>query len=356
MSAGDPATSLAEVNPDSAVTIALAGHIDEIGVIATYIDEGGLVYIAPIGGWDPQVLVGQRIRFAGHAGDVVGVVGKKPIHLMKPDEREKASKITELWVDVGAANREEAVAMIGVGDAGVIDSHTIDLPNHRIASRSIDNRIGAFVVLEALRRYAASPGPARLVAVATAQEEIGLHGGGALVAASRLPSVTDIAVDVTAQARPWSGKEVEERNCSAAVITAWIGELAVVVRLLRDAAERRGIRTPFPLAGDRNLALTIRWRAGVATAAGLGSQSPCCIHPTDAGVAGGCGPGRRAARRGLPRSHRRHRLHRTLGVGAPPRLPGGWASRCWSMLVGAGQVLVGAGRVLVECWPGRVPA
>ncbi|MCC6772223.1 MAG: M20/M25/M40 family metallo-hydrolase [Gemmatimonadaceae bacterium] len=264
--------SLAEVNPDGAVTIMLAGHIDEIGVIATYIDEGGLVYIAPIGGWDPQVLVGQRIRFAGHAGDVVGVVGKKPIHLMKPDEREKASKITELWVDVGAANREEAVAMIGVGDAGVIDSHTIDLPNHRIASRSIDNRIGAFVVLEALRRYAASPGPARLVAVATAQEEIGLHGGGALVAASRLAPVMAIAVDVTfATDHPGpEKKEVGEHKLGGGpVITRGSVNSPVVVRLLRDAAERRGIPYSIHAAGrDTNTDADFIQlaRHGVATA------------------------------------------------------------------------------------------
>jgi endoglucanase len=96
--------SMAEVKGGNEVTIMLAGHIDEIGVIATWVDDGGLVYIAPIGGWDTQVLVGQRIRFAGRNGDVVGVVGKKPIHLMKPDEREKASKITDLWVDIGAAS------------------------------------------------------------------------------------------------------------------------------------------------------------------------------------------------------------------------------------------------------------
>ncbi len=181
----------------SGPTIMLAGHIDEIGVIVTWIDDGGLVYIAPIGGWDPQVLVGQRIRFATCVGDVLGVVGKKPIHLMKPDEREKASKITDLWVDIGAASKDEARSMVQVGDPGVIDARMIELPNNRIVSRSIDDRIGAFVVAEALRLYAEQPGEARVAAVATAQEEIGVHGGGALVAASRLAPTMAIAVDVT---------------------------------------------------------------------------------------------------------------------------------------------------------------
>ena len=127
--------SMAEVNPGGSPTIMLDGHIDEIGVIVQYIDDDGYVYIAPIGGWDPQVLIGQRIRFMGNDGDVMGVVGKKPIHLMKAEEREKASKFSDMWVDVGAAKREDAERMLSIGDPGVIDSHTLDFPNDRIVSR-----------------------------------------------------------------------------------------------------------------------------------------------------------------------------------------------------------------------------
>ena len=146
--------SMAEINPGGSPTIMLDGHIDEIGLIVQYIDDDGFVYPAPIGGWDPQVLVGQRIRFLGRGGDVLGVVGKKPIHLMKADGPRAASKMTDLWVDIGASSRAEAEGRLSVGDPGVIDSKTIDFPNNRIVSRSIDDRIGAFVVLEALRRYA----------------------------------------------------------------------------------------------------------------------------------------------------------------------------------------------------------
>ncbi|HZK77918.1 MAG TPA: M42 family peptidase, partial [Gemmatimonadaceae bacterium] len=123
--------SIAEVNPTGSPTIMLAGHIDEIGVIVTYIDDEGYAYISPIGGWDPQVLVAQRLRFLGRKGDVFGVVGKKPIHLMKTEDRDKASKMTDLWVDIGASSRAEANAQLGVGDAGVIDSKTVLLPNDR---------------------------------------------------------------------------------------------------------------------------------------------------------------------------------------------------------------------------------
>ena len=195
---GDVAgNSIATVNPDGRPTIMLAGHIDEIGVIVTWIDDEGFVYIQPIGGWDVQVLVGQRIRFIGNDGPVYGVVGKKPIHLMKTEDREKASKIGELWVDIGAASKAEAEQRLSIGDAGVIDSRTMEFPNGRLVSRSIDDRIGAFVVLEALRRYADSPGAAQVVAVATTQEEIAWRGGGALVCATCINPQMAIVVDVT---------------------------------------------------------------------------------------------------------------------------------------------------------------
>jgi len=189
--------SHAVVNPDGSPTIMLAGHIDEIGLIVTYIDDQGFVYVGPIGGWDVQVLVGQRIRFLGPTGDVFGVVGKKPAHLLKPDERKKAAELHDLWIDIGATSRQAAQQMLRVGDAGVIDARVLRLPNNRLASRSIDDRIGAFVVLEALRRYAAMPGAARVVAVATTQEEIGYLGGGALPGANRIDPAMAIAVDVT---------------------------------------------------------------------------------------------------------------------------------------------------------------
>lgn len=244
--------SMAVVNPGGSPTIMLAGHIDEIGVIVNWIDDKGYVYIGPIGGWDPQVLVGQRLRFAGRGGDVMGVVGKKPIHLMKPDEREKAVKFTELWVDIGAATKAEAEALLSVGDAGVIDARLVELPNGRIVSRSIDDRIGAFVVLEALRRYAEQPGEARVVAVATTQEEIAYQGGGARVSASRVAPQMAIVVDVTfATDHPGvEKKELGEANLGGGpVITRGSVTSPVVVRLLRDTAERCGIPYSLHAAG-----------------------------------------------------------------------------------------------------------
>jgi putative aminopeptidase FrvX len=236
--------SIAEVNPGGAPTIMLDGHIDEIGVIVQYIDDDGYVYISPIGGWDVQVLVGQRIRFLTSNGDVLGVIGKKPIHLLKTADRDQASKMTDLWVDIGAKDRAEAEARLTVGDPGVIDSHTIDFPNGRIVSRSIDDRIGAFTVLEALRRYKEHPGKARLVAAATAQEEIAWHGGGALVCANKIRPQMAIVVDVTfATDHPSvEKKELGEHKLGGGPVLVR-GSLVspVVFELLRSTAKLHGI-------------------------------------------------------------------------------------------------------------------
>lgn len=244
--------SIAEVNPGGSPTIMLAGHIDEIGVIVTYIDDEGYAYIAPIGGWDPQVLVAQRIRFMGRHGDVFGVIGKKPIHLMKSDDREKASKMTDLWVDIGASSKKEAESRLSVGDPGVIDSRTMEFPNNLIVSRSIDDRIGAFVVLEALRRYAKSPGSAHVVAVATTQEEIGYRGGGAGVCANCLGPQMAIVVDVTfATDHPQvEKKEIGEAKIGGGPVFARGSIISpVVFNLLRDTAEKKKIPYSVHAAG-----------------------------------------------------------------------------------------------------------
>jgi endoglucanase len=187
--------SLATIGAGGGPRVMLAGHIDEIGVIVTHIDEGGRLRFTGIGGWDPQVLVGQRVRLRTQGGEVVGVIGKKAIHLMEPEERKKASQIKGLWIDIGAKDADEAKGMVRVGDAGVLDQNLVELPNGRVASRSVDNRMGAFVVLEALRLLSEEALAAEVVAVACVQEEIGLYG--ARGAAFGLDPHAAIAVDVT---------------------------------------------------------------------------------------------------------------------------------------------------------------
>ncbi len=191
--------SVAALNSGGRPRVMMAGHVDEIGLQITYIDDEGFLYIDEIGGWDPQVLVGQRVRILARDGDILGVVGKKAIHLIKAEERSKASKTQDLWVDVGVADRAGAVDLgIRIGDPMVLDQGMIRLAGDRIASRAVDNRIGAFVVLEALRLLAADPPTAAgAFAVATAQEEIGYQGGGARSSAFALEPHVALVVDVT---------------------------------------------------------------------------------------------------------------------------------------------------------------
>lgn len=181
-----------------AESVMLFGHMDEIGVIITHIDERGLCWIGTIGGWDPQVLVGQRVVFRNSRGeDVHGVVGRKPIHLIEPNEREKAAKVKELWVDIGASDRATAQAHVRIGDAGVIAAAPALFLGDRLVARGLDNRIGAVIVLEALRLYAAAPGARTVIAAATVQEEISGKGGGAQVAAARMLPDWAVVIDVT---------------------------------------------------------------------------------------------------------------------------------------------------------------
>lgn len=188
--------SFATLNEGGSPKIMLAGHIDEIGLIVTHIDEQGMVRFKGVGGWDSQVLVGQRVRVQTQNGEVPGVIGKKAIHVMEAEERKKVSEIKSLWIDVGAKDADEAREMVRVGDVAVLDQDVIELPNGRLASRSLDNRMGAFVVLEALRLLSESDGfAAEVVAVANVQEEVGLYG--ARGAAYGLDPDAAIAVDVT---------------------------------------------------------------------------------------------------------------------------------------------------------------
>ena len=262
--------SLATIGAGGGPRIMLAGHIDEIGVMVTHIDEGGLLRFTGVGGWDPQVLVGQRIRLQTKTGEVVGVIGKKAIHVMEPDERKKVSEVKSLWIDIGAKDVDEAKGMVRVGDVGVLDQDLIELPNNRIASRSVDNRTGAFVIFEALRLLSEEEDlNAEVVAVACVQEEIGLFG--ARGAAFGLDPDAAIAVDVThATDTPGVSKNENGDHAlgSGPVIKRATNLSPVVCEGIIEAAEASNI--PYTLEADSRSTGTdadaIQFsRAGIAT-------------------------------------------------------------------------------------------
>ncbi|HEX5983595.1 MAG TPA: M42 family metallopeptidase [Solirubrobacterales bacterium] len=176
--------------------LAVVGHIDEIGLVITHIDEKGFLWFAPIGGWDPQILVGQRVEVRGKNGLVPGVAGRKPIHLLEAEQRKKVVELKGMHIDIGASGREEAEELVRVGDPVVIATEPIEVAGDRLVSKAMDNRLGAYVALESLRRCAEGDGPGgSFAAVASVQEEIGLFG--ARTAAFQIRPDIAIAVDVT---------------------------------------------------------------------------------------------------------------------------------------------------------------
>jgi putative aminopeptidase FrvX len=151
-------------------TCALIGHMDEIGFIATHVDDQGFVSIRRVGGYNPEVLVGQRVEFLS---GVRGVVARR--REQTPIAERKNARIEDLHVDVGARGGEDAKSLVRPGDVGVFAAEPLELREGRLASRALDNRLGCYVALEAARRVAGEA-PGDVVAIAATQEETGAHG------------------------------------------------------------------------------------------------------------------------------------------------------------------------------------
>ncbi|MEI2703178.1 MAG: M20/M25/M40 family metallo-hydrolase [Baekduia sp.] len=176
--------------------IAFVGHIDEIGLIVTHIDDNGFLRFVGVGGWDPMILVGQRVELTTKDGVVAGVVGKKAIHLMSPDDRKKAPELKDLHIDIGAGDGDEARSLVRVGDVAVIAGRPQELRGGRVASRSMDNRLGCYVAYEAARLVAEAGGaPGDVLAVGVVQEEITMGGARAFAHGPELSGA--VVIDVT---------------------------------------------------------------------------------------------------------------------------------------------------------------
>jgi endoglucanase len=243
-------SSIARVG-DASPLLAVVGHIDEIGLIVTHIDEKGFLWFAPIGGWDPQILVGQRVEVRGKDGPVPGVVGRKPIHLLEVDQRKKVVELKGMHIDVGAADRDEAAKLIRVGDPVVIAAEPIAVLGDRLVSRAMDNRLGAYVALESLRRANESGNlKGSFAAVAGVQEEIGLFG--ARTAAFEVRPDIAIAVDVThaTDAPGVDEKEIGSHPLGSGPVIGRGSTLSPkVFELLVETAEAEGIEHSLSASG-----------------------------------------------------------------------------------------------------------
>lgn len=174
--------------------VMMAGHCDQIGMLITHIDDNGFLYAQTIGGWDPQQLIGQRMTVWAKEGPIPAVIARKPIHLLTESERQQVVKLDDLWLDIGACDKSDAVASVTIGDAVTLELGYREMRNGLANSPGMDNKTGLWVVIEALRRAAQRGLNCALYAASTVQEEIGLRG--ATTSAFGIDPHVGIAVDV----------------------------------------------------------------------------------------------------------------------------------------------------------------
>ena len=187
--------AIVALNPKGSPRVMLAGHCDQIGLMVNYIDDNGFIFVSQIGGIDPTVLPGSRMVIHTKHGPVDGVIGRRPIHVMKPEERGGKVELRELWVDIGTKNKKETEQVVRVGDPITFRLEMAHLGNDFVTSPAFDNKCGTFVVMEALRLCSVKKIKCALFAVSTVQEEIGLRG--ARTSCFGIDPLVGIAVDVT---------------------------------------------------------------------------------------------------------------------------------------------------------------
>ena len=252
-------------------SVAVMGHIDEIGLIVSHIDDKGFLWFLSIGGWDPQILVGQRVDVITRSGIIPGVAGRKPIHLLDEDERKRVPKLKDLHIDIGARDGDEARAMAAVGDVAVISAEPVELPNGRVVSRSMDNRIGCFVAYEALRLLAEDgpPGAGDFYAIAVNHEETNFQG--AITTAYAVEPDVALVIDVTHETGAPGVDEKENGRHPYGSGPAVVRGATLSPRVfdgLLAAAEAEGIPYTVEATGratGTDADAVVKTRAGIAT-------------------------------------------------------------------------------------------
>ncbi len=184
------------VNPEGSPRLMFAGHCDEIGFLVRYIDDKGFIYFGAVGGFDEGIIPGRRVTIHTSDGPVPGVIGKTPIHLIKPDDRKKAAQIQDMWIDIGAKNKKASKELVSIGDPVTYIYDFMELKTGLVVARAFDDRIGSFVAAEILSELAGSKIlKATVHSVSTVQEEVGLRG--ARTSAYGIDPQIGIAIDVT---------------------------------------------------------------------------------------------------------------------------------------------------------------
>ncbi len=185
---------IAAINPTGSPRIMLAGHCDQLALMVQHIDSDGFLYVQPMGGWDMQILLGQRLTVWTKTGPVAAVVSRKAPHMLTTEERKKVPEFIDIWVDIGAKDRAEAESLVALGDTITVALSTQAMRNDLFTSPGLDDKVGVWTVMETLRLLKGKPLQAAVFCVSTVQEEIGLRG--AATSAYGIHPTVGIAVDV----------------------------------------------------------------------------------------------------------------------------------------------------------------
>ena len=263
------------LNGKAARKVMLAGHCDQIGLMVKHITKEGFIYVAPLGGMDPGVLLGAQMVIQAKDGPLAGIVGRKPIHLQTGEEREKTKlDIDKIWIDIGARSKREVEKKVQIGDCVTFKLEVTELANDNISACGLDDKLGLFVAMETLRLCAKAKLEIGLFAVSTVQEEVGLRG--AKTSAFAIDPEIGIAIDVThASDNPGqeNTKAVPCKLGAGPCISRGPNTNAVVHKMLTAAAKKA--KVPFqiepaarPLGNDAN-AIQISRRGVAAGSIGI---------------------------------------------------------------------------------------
>jgi len=265
----DALGNLVAVKDGERPSIMIAAHVDEIGLMTKYVDEKGFLRFVKIGGWFDQTLLNQRVVVHSKSGPVVGVIGSKPVHVMKEEERKKPVEADDMFIDVGCNDQKEVEALgIGPGTPISIDRTFAGMQGYKVTGKAFDNRAGVVVMIEALRR---TKSKSRIYAVGTTMEEVGLKGAktSAFGIDPDLALVTDVTIpgDHPGIEKKNSALEMGKGPVITVVDASGRGLIADerVIQWLQETAQKAGIDVQLDVSGGgttdaTNIQLT---RAGI---------------------------------------------------------------------------------------------
>lgn len=260
-----------DANRADAPRVMLAGHCDEIGFMVKFIDDQGFIYFAPIGGIDAHLVPGQRVYIHTAGKAVLGVIGKKPIHMIEAKDRETVLKLKQLFIDVGCSSRAETEEMVAVGDPITFAVGLERLCGERVTSRALDDKMGAYIVTRVLRNlHQRGSSPVELIGVSTVQEEIGLRGGATSVYGIKPDVGIAVEVGFATDYPEMDKKDIGHLAVGQGPIIARGANInPVLFRLLIETAQAEGIphqimAAPRATGTDANVMQLSR--GGVATA------------------------------------------------------------------------------------------